>query len=76
MQRSFVKLELVNPSCLNYLKWIKNEEDTRVKIEMGLVLFFQNIEANYHSSSSCVLYVGPLHLRLKEHLWPSNLHVQ
>jgi hypothetical protein len=37
------------------------------KIEEGFRVFFSKIEANYHSSSSCLLCVAPLFFMLKEH---------
>jgi hypothetical protein len=37
----------------------------RLKVKIGLGLFFKKSEANYHLLSSCV---APLPLMLKEHL--------
>jgi hypothetical protein len=39
-------------------------------------LYLQIVEANYHSSSSCVFTFAPSLLTLKEHLSPSSLGVQ
>jgi hypothetical protein len=40
-----------------------------LQLERGQKLYFQKkIEANYHSSSSCVFCVAPLSMMLKERL--------
>jgi hypothetical protein len=39
-----------------------------LELEKGLELTFKKLEANFHSSSSCVSCFGPLLSILKEHL--------
>jgi hypothetical protein len=39
-------------------------------------LYLQIVEANYHSSSSCVFTFAPSLLTCKEHLSPSSLRIQ
>jgi hypothetical protein len=53
---------------LNHSKWIKNEKDIGIKLKRALQFVFSKIEANYRSSSSCLLCVAPLFFMLKEHL--------
>jgi len=41
----------------------------RLELERGLeFFFFQKIETNYHSFSSCIFWVAPLFLMLKENV--------
>jgi hypothetical protein len=58
-------ISLCTHQVFNYSKWTKNDEDMGLKLERVYSYFFKKIETNYHSSSSCVLYVAPLLLTFK-----------